>query len=151
MRAKELVGGAHQEITAQRLYVDQVMRGVMNGIDIHLRTDPMRGFDDGFDIDNAAGDVGGVADRHQAGVGIDALTHFRGIQCAVGAFERYLMHHGPSVGSGLLPAGDVGVVIQRGDDNLIAGLPVAADDAAEMKSQRGHVHAEDDGVGRRGI
>ena len=33
-------------------------------------------------------------------------------------------------------------MIERGDDDLIAGLPVAADDAAEMESQRGHIHAE---------
>lgn len=65
--------------------------------------------------------------------------------------QRYLMHHGPLVCGGLLPAGDVGVVIERGDDDLIAGLPVAADDAAEMESQRGHIHAENDVVGRRRI
>lgn len=111
----------------------------------------MRSFDDGFDIDDAAGDVGSVADRHQAGIGVDALTHLCGVQCAVGALQRYLMHHGPLVCGGLLPAGDVGVVIERGDDDLIAGLPVAADDAAEMESQRGHIHAENDVVGRRRI
>ncbi|MNL66295.1 hypothetical protein D3C87_1907360 [compost metagenome] len=51
----------------------------------------------------------------------------------------------------LLPTGDIGVVIQFGDDNLIAGLPVTANDSAEMECQRGHIHAKNDVIGRRRV
>ncbi|MNM45478.1 hypothetical protein D3C81_564020 [compost metagenome] len=48
----------------------------------------------------------------------------------------------------LLPAGDIGVVIQLGNDDFVPGLPTTANDAAEVERQRGHVHAKNDIIGR---
>ena len=46
------------------------------------------------------------------------------------------------------PGRDVGIVIEAGDQQLVATLQVAADGAAQREGQRRHVGAEDDFVGR---
>lgn len=58
------------------------------------------------------------------------------------------MHGDVFVVGRLLPTGYVGVVIQLGDDNFIAGLPVATNYPAEVERQRGHIHAKNDIIGR---
>src|SRR5260370_34092764 len=44
------------------------------------------------------------------------------------------------------PGGDVGVVVQSGDDDFVPGLQLAADGAGEREGDGGHVLAEDDFV-----
>ena len=48
------------------------------------------------------------------------------------------------------PGRDVRVMIQLGDDDLVARFVAAAERAREMEGERGHVRAEDDLV-RHGI
>src|SRR5690349_12142724 len=45
------------------------------------------------------------------------------------------------------PGGDVGIVIEAGDDDFISGLQLTADGARDGVGQRGHVRAKGDFVG----
>jgi hypothetical protein len=45
------------------------------------------------------------------------------------------------------PGGDVGVVVEGGDDDFVASFQLAADGASEREGDGGHVLAEDDFIG----
>jgi len=142
MRTKEFIGGTHQKVTAQRLHIDQVVRGIMHRIDVNLCADAVGGFGDGFNIDDAARNIRGLGDRDEACFGGDLLAKPGNIQRTIRLQQGDLMHGDVFVVGRLLPTGYVGVVIQLGDDNFIAGLPVATNDPAEVERQRGHIHAK---------
>ena len=49
------------------------------------------------------------------------------------------------------PRGDVGIVVQPGDDDLIAGVERPREGAGQAQRERGHVGAEDDLFAARGV
>ena len=97
--------------------------------------------------------------------GIDGADCVRGIAdgdefCAVvdfagkvGEIERaiFLVNFCPADGHTFFferePGGDVGIVIEAGDEDFVAGAEVASNGAGHGVSERGHVGAEDDFVG----
>ena len=119
----------------------------MDGVDVGEGSGVVGEADDFlYGIDGADG-VGGVSGGDQLRLGI----YFRG---EVGHVEGaiFVVDLGPADGHSailchLQPRGNVGVVVEAGDDDFVSGLQLAANGAGHGVGQRGHVGAEGDFVG----
>ena len=142
MRAEELVGGTPQKIAIPGLHIDTLVGRKVNRIDIEQRPYPVYRIGDARDIDQSAGSIGGRRHRHQPGLGPQQAEQMLIVQPTGGHVHSCLMHHHAAIRRRLLPAGNVGVVIERADDDLVTGLPLPRQRSAERKGQGGEVGAE---------
>ena len=148
MRPEPLVGRADQKVRVKIAYVDRAMRGIRHGIHVGQGADFMRPGDDLTDRVDRADRVAGIAHgdelRPRTKLGFEVLQvegHVR--QIDVGGLDG----HAP-VGGHRPPGGNVGLVVQGGDDDLVTGLQRRADGPTDVQGQGRHVVAELDLVGR---
>ena len=142
VRPVELVRRADQDVDARRRDVDRAVRPVMDGIDpgerprlvrelghaghVHERADRVRGPREG-DNASAVGQLGG-----------EVFEVERRVLTDVGEADDQAQ-----VVRKLQPRRDVPVVIELGDEDLVAGAPTASRSACEREVERRHVRAED--------
>ena len=124
--AEHLVAGKRVEITADLLHVHRVVAHRLGAV----HQGPGAGFAGRLDQFRHRGHraqaVGHLGQRHDAGALAEQLVEGVGVDAAVLAQRRHLKR-GAGALAHLLPGHDIGVVLQRGDQNLVAGLqPFAA-------------------------
>jgi hypothetical protein len=148
VRSVELIRRAGQEVAAHQADIDQAVRGVMHGIDEH----------EGADVVGQAGSIGHVVDRAQ---GVRSRPDrqqpraARDLPPEVVSVEltRLRDHsgdpHGDAPLAGQLPPGiDVGVMVELGYDDLVAGAEPPPQRARQVERQGRHVRPEGDLRGR---
>ena len=96
---------------------------------------------------NRAHGIGGVSDSDQLCVLVQLAGQVLHVEGAV-----FVAKVGPSDRKAAIfgheqPRGDVGVVIEAGEEDFVAGLEFAAKGARDGEGKRRHVGAEDDFVG----
>ncbi len=118
----------------------------MHGIDESHRTGCMRlAHDLGNRVDGTHGVRSPTSGDHSRRAA-DLCLQVEHVQRAIGGLDVGSTHLDPA----LLqrhPRRYIGVVIENGDQQLIAALQFAADGAAEREGQGRHVRAEDDLIG----
>jgi hypothetical protein len=145
---EQLVGGTGVEVGAERRDVGGRVRGRMDAIDVRQR----------------ANRVGTIRDRADVGSGSDQVRRRRHrdepraladhtVEDLGGKLTRGRVDFGPAnlrAGAPRRPhrRPDVGVLVQRGDHDLVAGPPLAGQRVGDVERQRGHVRAEHHSVRR---
>ncbi len=148
MTSEEFVGRADQEVAVDSLHIDRAVGGVMDGVHVDPGPNCVGHRGDTPHVVDGAHRVGGVAHRHQPRPLVDEPFQPIHIQGAIGRVEVGVADHDPSLLQGQ-PGGDVGIVVQPGDDDLVARAQFAANGPAYAEGKGRHVGAEDDLV-RRG-
>ena len=143
MRAEELVGGANEKVTAQVLHIDGAMRRIVHSIHI----------DPGFHIVRQLGHTSHMVDRthrvrcvsqgNDPGPRGDGRLQICHIEGAVSGVEIDKADDGAAFLQ-RQPGRDVGIVIETGDDNLVARRECPTDSPAHGEGQAGHVGAKND-------
>src|ERR1019366_7079657 len=103
--------------------------------------------DDLLNIVDGTDSVRGPAYRDQARVAANLGLQIEHVDGAVGGLDVSRADLGAAFFEAD-PGRDVGVVIEAGDQQLVARLQVASNSAAKREGQRRHVGAENDFVGR---
>ncbi len=144
MRAEELVGRADEDVDAGCRHVDGPVGRVVDGVDPG----------EGARLVGELGDPAHVRDRADRirGPGeCDDFRPFRDLRLEVRVVERAVLfaqvgeaHDEVEIAGELEPGRDVGVVVEPGDDDLVAGGEVPADRSREREVERRHVLAEAD-------
>src|SRR5205085_3653705 len=75
MRSKKLVGRACQKITIQSLYIDRLVRCILDGIDVAERTYAVRQFDDLTYIIDRPHSIRGIANSNEPGAWRNLSLH----------------------------------------------------------------------------
>ena len=150
VRAEELVGRAGEEVAAQRVHVHRPVRRVLHGVDVAERArfagqPAHRGR-----VRDGAGAVRGPVEGGDARCGRQSLAakssmSTRQASASMSAWRTVT----PAVLGGQQPRRHVAVVVDAGDQDLVAGAQVARERARGMEGERRHVGAEHDlaGVG----
>jgi hypothetical protein len=145
MRAEKFVRRANEEVGVERADVDGAVWRIVNCVDEHERAGGVRELGDfGDGIDGANG-VGGVTDGDEFCFARDFFAEVVEIERAVGIVNIGLTDDDAFFFE-CAPGRDVGVVIESGDDNFVAGLEITSDRSRECERDRRHVLAEDDFV-----
>ena len=147
MRPEPLVGRGDQRIAAERPEIDGMVRRRVHGVDVDAGARRVREPRHGRHVGHRADDVARRGERHPP----RALREHRG--------HRVGLHRQP-LGVRLddaqrrtrplrreLPRADVRVVVEAGDDELVAGTQPAGDRAGEAEGQRAHARSEHDALG----
>ncbi len=121
--SEELVGTGGDEVGAEPAQREQAVGGVMHRVHIHQRPGGVGRSDDVSQRGDRPESIGGGGDRHQAGTGADCTRHRRRIEGAIGRIEVHGAHHHAAVGGRQPPWGHIGVVVQRGDHDLVSRHP----------------------------
>jgi hypothetical protein len=103
----------------------------------------------GHNVSHGAERIRRGADRKQPRPGRERLFERGPIQLTRGRAERHGLHHQTCVTRNLPPRIHVRVVIELGDDDLVAFAPAPRQRPRQMERQGRHVGAEGDLVGRR--
>lgn len=148
VRAVQLVPRERVEIDAQVLHIDGAVGGIRHGVDAEQGAgDAVHGGGDGLDIADGAEDVGsvGASDEFRL-LAQQALERF-GIEVRVllvigGAFPPDQFGAAPF--GQLDPAGDVGFVVELGDDDFGVGGDVVVQAETEVAEELGCRRAQDD-------
>ncbi len=117
MRTEKFVGRAGQEIAVQRANVDGPVRRVMNCIDKHQRAGFVREFRDLRDWVDGANSVGCVPDGDEFCFCGDFSPEIVEVQRAVG-FANIDLPDDDTLFFQSAPRRDIGIMIQRGYDDL---------------------------------
>jgi hypothetical protein len=147
VRAVELVGRAAQEVAVERGDVDQVVRGVVHGVDEHASADragELRGL---RDVGDGAERVGRRVDGEQPGARGDRRLERIPVDAAAIGMDADHPRGDAAVLLQRRPRRHVAVVIDLRDHHLVALAPLAAERAREVEGERRHVLAERDLVG----
>ena len=147
VRAAELVRRADEDVAAERLHVDRHVRGVLHGVDPAERADRVRELRHARDVDDRPDRV------RRADARDDAHALVEPVREVVVVEPQILRHVHPldleaAVGGELDPRRDAAVVVEAGDEDPVALLPVARRGAREREVEPRHVRAEDHVVGR---
>ena len=144
MRAVELVGGAREEVGAERGDVDERVRGVVDGVDEHERAGGVGELGRAAHVVDRPERVRRGADREE----LRPRSERRGEVLHVELAGLGVEAHGPDLEAALArdaaPGIDVGVVVELGDHDLVARGPALAQRAPEVERERRHVGAERD-------
>jgi hypothetical protein len=145
VRPAPLIGGAEQDVAVDCGDVDRLVGGVVDRVDpgdraglVGERADP--------------GGVGaGAEDVRRPGEGDDPRPlrqlAFEVLEVEAEVLGRVDQHHlGAAVGGELDPGRDVAVMVEAGDEDLVARAEVAPRGPAEVEVERRHVRPEDDVV-----
>lgn len=121
MRAEQFVPREAVEIDAERLHVDGPVRRISDRIDAQQRArDLVHGLSNRRDVGDAAEDVGGVCACHQTSLVGQQLLEVGGEELGIGGAVAGLPpddFEGAPFGD-LDPGGDVGFVVESGDDEF---------------------------------
>ena len=150
-RAIQLVAGEGVEIDVEPLYVGRAVNHALSAVDHHACAGGMRQRDSRRQIRAAAGDVGHLPQRQQAGFVVEQGGQLRQIRQPIGADRQF--HHPRA---GLLchhqPGDQVGVVFRFAHQDFIARLQARTQVALRHQVDRlGGAARPDDVVGRRCI
>ncbi len=144
MRAEELVGRAEQEVAADGPDVDRPVQRVVHGVYDAERAGVACERDGSRDVVHGAHGVRRVADGDHLGLaGLHELLERAPVEAARLEVDGRLTDDRAALGQPL-PGSAVGLVIELGDQHLVAGADVAGDRIAEQEAERGHVGAEAD-------
>lgn len=144
VRSVELVGGAGEEVAAPLLDVDEVVWCVVYGVDEDAGAVGVGEFGGAADVVDGAEGVGGGAEGEDPGTFRDSAFQVVPIELSGGGYHADGAEAEAVLPGDGLPGGDVGVVIEFGDDDLVAGLELAGEGAGEVEGEGGHVIAEGD-------
>ena len=149
MRSVELVRRAHQQIAADRPDVHERVRREVDRIDEAQGAGIVRKAGGGGDVGDRAEDVRRGADGQELRPRRERALERVPLQLAGRGGHRHGANRQASIARDRAPRIDVAVMIQLGDDHLVARLPVARQGPAQVKRQRRHVRAEGHLFGRR--
>jgi hypothetical protein len=142
VRPEPFVRAADQEVGVQCLDIDRRVRRVGDGIDIGQCPDLMRPRDDLADRVDRPDSVARIADgdelRPRGQLRLEVLEIERHVVLA----DIHLADGETAVGGHALPGADVRLVVERRDDDLVAGPQRGADAPPDMERERRHVVAE---------
>ena len=148
VRAVPLVGAAGEDVAAEGVHVDRLVRSEVHGVDEHACTGVVGGGDDRREVGHRPDEVRGAGQRHPARALVDEGDDVARVEQAAAAVER-----GEDVLGACLVARDpprrhVGIVVEARPHDAIAGLQRCRDGPTERQRQRRHVGAEHDPVRR---
>ena len=124
-RPIDLVAGEDEEIATQRLDVDGPVRRGLGAVDHHMGAMFLGDADDIGERRDGAQRIGGVRHRDEPGARREQLRIFLQQEFAGVIDRRHLQHDALAVAE-QLPGHDVGMMLQGGDDDFIAGLEESA-------------------------
>ena len=150
-RREHLVAGEDVEIGVERLHVDRHMRHGLGAVDQHARAVAMRHLDHLARRSDRAERIGDLGERDDARPRIEQLLVFVE-QHVAAVVDRRDAELGALLGAQHLPRHDVGVVLEMGDDHLVALLHVApAPGLGHEVDRLGRAAHPHDGVVRRRV
>ena len=126
VRAVPLVRRRDEHVAAERGDVDAAVRGQMHGVDEHPGADGVRRGDDRGEVGDRAEQVRRPGDGDPPGALVDEVDHGGRVEDAGRRVERGEHVLGAGLVAGQAPRGDVGVVVEPGADDSVAGPSVAA-------------------------
>ena len=148
VRAVELVRRAGQEIAADALHVDELVRREVDGVDEEQRARLARDGRREREVVHRPRRVRRAADRDQLRPRRDELPQVLPVDLRCLADHPRRAHDDAAVDLQRPPRRHVGVMIEVGHDHLVSLGPCASEGAREVKRERRHVRAEDDFVRR---
>ena len=122
---EHLVPGEHVEIRVQAAYIGWQVRDGLGAVDEHPGPGPVRPLDHLADRHDGAEGVGHVRDRDQAGAVAEQIGVGAEEQLALVVYGDDLQRRADLLGE-LLPGHDVGVMLEVGDQDLVAVPDVLA-------------------------
>ena len=141
---EELVRRAGEEVGAERPDVDRRVRGQVHAVHGQQGAGPVHQRGDLGDGRPGADQVRGAGDRDQPGALGEHLGDVVGGELAGGRVEGGPAHGRADRLGGAHPGADVRVVVEPGDDHLVAGTPAGGQRAGEVEGELGGAAAEDD-------
>ena len=149
MRSVELVRRAHQQIAADRTDVHQRVRRVVDRIDEAEGAGVAREPGGGGHVGDRPEDIRRRADGQELRPRREGALERVPVQLAGRGVHRHGADRQAPIAGDRPPRIDVAVMIQLGDDYLVARLPLARQGPAQVERQRRHVRAEGHLLGRR--
>ena len=149
VRPVELVRRAHQQIAADRADVHQRVRRVVDRVDEAERAGVVREPGGGGHVGDRAEGIRRGADRQELRPRREGAFERVPLQLAGRGVHRHRADRQAAIPRDGAPRIDVAVMIQLGDDHLVARLPLARQGPAQVERQRRHVRAEGHLAGRR--
>lgn len=124
MRAEELVRRAHEEVRAEGCDVDRGVRREMHAVDVYERADLVRALGDAGDVWPRAEHVRRAGHGDEPRALVHDVVEFL-VEAQIGGLgvEREPPHGRPDALGRLHPRAHVGIVVELGDDDLIARAP----------------------------
>jgi len=144
VRPERLVRGAHEQVGLDRAGVDQPVLGEVHPVAhddrAHVVSPPGQLGGGGDRADR----VGGQRERDDLGSGAERRVERVQVERGVVVSDIHPSHRGARVLRGHDPGADVGVVVQRGDHDLVAGPEGPGHGPGHGEQQRRRVRAEQD-------
>ena len=145
VRAEKFVSRAGQKIAVEGAHVNRSMGSVVDGIDITQSSRLPRQTHHFGDVVYCAHRIRCVADRDQPGPAPDLRSQVAHVESAI-FFVEVRRADGHTLFFQRFPGREIGVVVEQGEDDLVAGAEFASKGAAQGESQRRHVGAKHDFV-----
>ena len=142
--AEELVRRADEDVDARCRHIDRPVRRVVDGVDPGERACLVREVGDPPHVRDRADGVRGPRKRDDFRLLRDLRLEIVVVERAVLLAQVGIAHDEVEVVGELEPGGDVRVVVEAGDDDLVAGRELAAQGPREREVERRHVLAEAD-------
>src|SRR5579859_6158879 len=121
MRTKEFIGRTSQKVTVQGAHINGAMWRVLHRVNKDERSHFASPFDDGCQIVDGAYGVRSIAYCDQPGTRREFGAQVFHIQCAGGRVNIGSLDDDAALLKGQ-PGRNVGIVIEGGDENLVAWL-----------------------------
>ncbi len=144
VRPEELVGRAEHHVDAERGGVDAAVRRGVDRVAPGQRPDPVGGGGDPGDVGDGPERIGGQRERHHLGARAEQTLQRVVVEGAVGDPQRRGADHQAVVAGDQQPRRHVGVVVERGDHDLVPGGQGPRERVGEQEVQGGHVGPEGD-------
>ena len=144
VRPVELVGRADEEVAVPRPHVDQVVRGVVDRVDERQGADRAGEPHGSRDVVDRAEGVRRGADGDELRALADLALEVVPVERARREIHPHDAEFAAALARQRLPGADVGVVVELGDDDFVAGAERAAERPRGVERQRRGVGAEDD-------
>src|SRR5439155_1553349 len=125
-RAQHLVRREHVEVTSQRGHIDPHVRSRLSPVDDRDRVDRPRPPDDVHDWGDRPQNVGHVGERDHARPRREQTIEGGQVEHAVGE-NRHRLDDGAAIAGDQLPRDQVRMVLELGDDDLVASLQGPSD------------------------
>ena len=142
MRAAELVRRADQHVGADLAHVDRLVRRVVDGVDPGERAGVVRELAHPAGVHDRADRVGRPGERDHLGARPELALEVVEVERRV-VVQLDVPDDQAGVVRELQPRRDAAVMIERGDEDLIARAEAAASGPRQHEVQRGHVRPED--------
>ncbi len=139
-----LVGGGQKHIGIDRRAVDAAVRSEMDAVDPHQSAGLVRGRGQARGIGDRAERVRRERERDDPRTLADQRYDRIHLQGSLARIKRRRPHGETAVGSDEQPRRDVRIVVELGDDDLVALLERPGDGVGEQEVDRGRVGAEHD-------